>query len=79
MTRGRVPAPSQTTQKRWKRKEKEETFPLSPPQRAPSMGKLTKTVTKDHGMEIFSTCGKIKTIDMPVEGKHLDLSEGQTQ
>lgn len=33
-------------------------------------------MTKDHIMEIFSTYGKIKMIDMPVERMHPHLSKG---
>uniref|UniRef100_A0A2K5NPU9 RNA-binding protein with serine-rich domain 1 n=1 Tax=Cercocebus atys TaxID=9531 RepID=A0A2K5NPU9_CERAT len=40
------------------------------------IGRLTRNVTKDHIMEIFSTYGKIKMIDMPVERMHLHLSKG---
>nr|KAF6442162.1 RNA binding protein with serine rich domain 1 [Rousettus aegyptiacus] len=40
------------------------------------IGRLTRNVTKDHIMEIFSTYGKIKMIDMPVERMHPHLSKG---
>uniref|UniRef100_A0A8C5L032 RNA-binding protein with serine-rich domain 1 n=1 Tax=Jaculus jaculus TaxID=51337 RepID=A0A8C5L032_JACJA len=40
------------------------------------IGRLTRNVTKDHIMEIFSTYGKIKMIDMPVERVHPHLSKG---
>uniref|UniRef100_A0A2I2Z924 RNA-binding protein with serine-rich domain 1 n=1 Tax=Gorilla gorilla gorilla TaxID=9595 RepID=A0A2I2Z924_GORGO len=40
------------------------------------IGRLTRNVTKDHVMEIFSTYGKIKMIDMPVERMHPHLSKG---
>ncbi|OBS66118.1 hypothetical protein A6R68_05342, partial [Neotoma lepida] len=40
------------------------------------IGRLTTNVTKDHIMEIFSTFGKIKMIDMPVEKMHPHLSKG---
>ncbi|KAM9041136.1 uncharacterized protein AAG666_006696 [Megaptera novaeangliae] len=40
------------------------------------IGRLTRKVTKDHIMEIFSTYGKIKMIDMPVERMHPHLSKG---
>uniref|UniRef100_A0A2R8ZCE8 RNA-binding protein with serine-rich domain 1 n=1 Tax=Pan paniscus TaxID=9597 RepID=A0A2R8ZCE8_PANPA len=43
--------------------------------RSPSP-KPTKEVTKDHIMEIFSTYGKIKMIDMPVERMQPHLSKG---
>ncbi|KAJ8780363.1 hypothetical protein J1605_011627 [Eschrichtius robustus] len=39
------------------------------------VGRLTRNVTEDH-MEIFSTYGKIKTIDVPVERMHPHLSTG---
>ncbi|XP_049981875.1 RNA-binding protein with serine-rich domain 1-like [Alexandromys fortis] len=39
------------------------------------IGRLTRNVTKDH-MEIFSTYGKIKMIDRPVERMHPYLSKG---
>ncbi|XP_032487850.1 LOW QUALITY PROTEIN: RNA-binding protein with serine-rich domain 1-like [Phocoena sinus] len=38
-------------------------------------GRLTRNVTEDH-MEIFSTYGKIKMIDVPVERMHPHLSTG---
>ncbi|XP_038956432.1 RNA-binding protein with serine-rich domain 1-like [Rattus norvegicus] len=38
--------------------------------------RLTRNVTKDHIMEIFSTYGKIKMIDMPVERILPHLSKG---
>ncbi|XP_023081990.1 RNA-binding protein with serine-rich domain 1-like [Piliocolobus tephrosceles] len=40
------------------------------------IGRLTRNVTKDHITEIFSTYGKIKMIDMPVERMHPHLSKG---
>ncbi|XP_053164892.1 RNA-binding protein with serine-rich domain 1-like [Hemicordylus capensis] len=40
------------------------------------VGRLTRNVTKDHIMEIFSTYGKIKMIDMPVDRLNLHLSKG---
>uniref|UniRef100_A0A8C0D4X7 RNA-binding protein with serine-rich domain 1 n=1 Tax=Balaenoptera musculus TaxID=9771 RepID=A0A8C0D4X7_BALMU len=40
------------------------------------IGRLTRNVTKDHIMEIFSTYGKIKMIDVPVERMHPHLSKG---
>nr|XP_044996362.1 RNA-binding protein with serine-rich domain 1-like [Jaculus jaculus] len=40
------------------------------------IGRLTRNVTKDHILEIFSTYGKIKMIDMPVERVHPHLSKG---
>ncbi|KAB0404341.1 hypothetical protein E2I00_017183, partial [Balaenoptera physalus] len=39
-------------------------------------GRLTRNVTKDHIMEIFSTYGKIKMIDVPIERMHPHLSKG---
>ncbi|TKC49182.1 hypothetical protein EI555_000564, partial [Monodon monoceros] len=39
------------------------------------VGRLTRNVTEDH-MEIFSTYGKIKMIDVPVERMHPHLSTG---
>ncbi|XP_054942311.1 RNA-binding protein with serine-rich domain 1-like [Physeter macrocephalus] len=39
------------------------------------VGRLTRNVTEDH-VEIFSTYGKIKMIDMPVERMHPHLSTG---
>uniref|UniRef100_A0A8C8W2L9 RNA-binding protein with serine-rich domain 1 n=1 Tax=Peromyscus maniculatus bairdii TaxID=230844 RepID=A0A8C8W2L9_PERMB len=49
---------------------------LSPKPTKVHIGRLTRNVTKDHIMEIFSTFGKIKMIDMPVERIH--LSKGCT-
>ncbi|KFQ17855.1 RNPS1 protein, partial [Geococcyx californianus] len=40
------------------------------------VGRLTRNVTKDHIMEIFSTYGKIKMIDMPVDRLNPHLSKG---
>uniref|UniRef100_A0A2K5IAL5 RRM domain-containing protein n=1 Tax=Colobus angolensis palliatus TaxID=336983 RepID=A0A2K5IAL5_COLAP len=40
------------------------------------IGRLPRNVTKDHITEIFSTYGKIKMIDMPVERMHPHLSKG---
>ncbi|MBZ3885554.1 RNA-binding protein with serine-rich domain 1 [Sciurus carolinensis] len=40
------------------------------------VGSLTRNVTKDNNMEIFSTFAKIKMIDMPVEWVHPHLSKG---
>ncbi|KAF3830162.1 hypothetical protein GH733_001587 [Mirounga leonina] len=40
------------------------------------IGRLTRNVTKDHIMEILSTYGKIKMIDMPVERMHPHLAKG---
>ncbi|KAG8145547.1 hypothetical protein E2320_012064 [Naja naja] len=40
------------------------------------VGRLTRNVTKDHIMEIFSTYGKIKMIDMPADRLNPHLSRG---
>ncbi|XP_030044892.1 RNA-binding protein with serine-rich domain 1-like [Microcaecilia unicolor] len=40
------------------------------------IGRLTRNVTKEHILEIFSTYGKIKSIDMPVDRLHMHLSKG---
>ena len=40
------------------------------------IGKLTKNVNKDHIMEIFSTYGTIKNIDIPSERVHPEFSRG---
>ncbi|KAJ8782935.1 hypothetical protein J1605_009543 [Eschrichtius robustus] len=40
------------------------------------IGRLTRNVTKDHIMEIFSTYGKIKMIDIPVDRMHPHLAKG---
>uniref|UniRef100_A0A3B3BR20 RNA binding protein with serine rich domain 1 n=1 Tax=Oryzias melastigma TaxID=30732 RepID=A0A3B3BR20_ORYME len=40
------------------------------------LGRLTRNVIKEHIHEIFSTYGKIKMIDMPVNRAHPHLSKG---
>ena len=38
------------------------------------IGRLTRNVTKDHVMEIFSVYGKIKNIEMPQDRVHSEFS-----
>uniref|UniRef100_A0A2K6BZG4 RRM domain-containing protein n=1 Tax=Macaca nemestrina TaxID=9545 RepID=A0A2K6BZG4_MACNE len=68
---------SSTRSKPPKRDEKErKRRSPSPKPTKVHIGRLTRNVTKDHIMEIFSTYGKIKMIDMPVERMHPHLSKG---
>uniref|UniRef100_A0A3B4B6I4 RRM domain-containing protein n=1 Tax=Periophthalmus magnuspinnatus TaxID=409849 RepID=A0A3B4B6I4_9GOBI len=41
-----------------------------------SLGRLTRNVVKEHIQEIFSTYGKIKHIEMPMNRLHPHLSKG---
>lgn len=40
------------------------------------IGRLTRNVTKDHVLEIFSTYGTIRNVDMPFDRIHPHLSRG---
>lgn len=40
------------------------------------VGKLTRNVTQEHVQEIFSTYGKIKTCELPMDRNNLNLSRG---
>ncbi|EHB09175.1 RNA-binding protein with serine-rich domain 1 [Heterocephalus glaber] len=68
---------SRSKSKRPKRDEKERRRRSpSPKPTKVHIGRLIRNVTKDHIMEISSTYGKIKMIDMPVESMHPHLSKG---
>ncbi|XP_069762630.1 RNA-binding protein with serine-rich domain 1 [Narcine bancroftii] len=56
-------------------KERKKRSPTPRPTKV-HIGRLTRNVTKDHIMEIFSTYGKIKLIDMPLDRLHPHLSKG---
>ena len=43
------------------------------------IARLTRNVTKDHIREIFSTFGKVRVIDMPVERMHPGLSDAYVE
>lgn len=65
-------SPSPRANARAKRRER------SPPPRPLRIhiGRLTRNVTKDHIMEIFSTYGIIRSVEMPPDRLHPQLSKG---
>ncbi|KAH0512225.1 RNA-binding protein with serine-rich domain 1 [Microtus ochrogaster] len=71
MTTGGAPAPNPNHLKEMRKRGK-----ASPKPTKVHIGRLARNVTKDYIMEIFSTYGKIKMIDMPVERMHPHLSKG---
>uniref|UniRef100_A0A8C6FX11 RNA-binding protein with serine-rich domain 1 n=1 Tax=Moschus moschiferus TaxID=68415 RepID=A0A8C6FX11_MOSMO len=61
------------------RDEKERRHSPSPKATKVHIARLTRNVTKDHIREIFSTFGKVRVIDMPVERMHPGLSDAYVE